>query len=86
MISVGGAAAGGETGFGGTLTGSARTGAVIRMVGGSGRLTCTVGGSRSTSSPSTVGHDGSSGTQSSAVEYGQRHTLGKGLTRRRSPH
>ncbi|NUT49502.1 MAG: hypothetical protein HOV94_19670 [Saccharothrix sp.] len=86
MISVGGSGTGGGTGFGGTRTGRGGAGGVIRIVGGSGRLTCTVGGSRSASSSSTVGHDGSSGTQSSAVEYGQRHTLGKGLTRRRSPH
>jgi hypothetical protein len=76
----------GAGGFGGTTAGLAGTGAAIRIVGGSGLLTCTVGGSRWASSPSTVGHDGSSGTRSSAVEYGQRHTLGKGLTRRLGPH
>jgi hypothetical protein len=86
LISVAGSgrgAGGGVKGLGGIRAGF---GIGIRMVAGSGCLTCTVGGSRSASSSSTVGHDGSSGTQSSAVEYGQRHTLGKGLTRRRSPH
>jgi len=49
----------------------------MRIVGGSAgpdRLTCGVGGPEAASSPSTVGHDGSSGTQSSAVDYKQCHT------------